>query len=77
MDDLISLILHLVSVFQRGTKHAMLEFRFYVNEQGMPATDDERDVGPKRREIRDRWSAGNPRRVEMGLVMVNAEKGLS
>ena len=48
-----------------------------VHEHRVAAADDERDVRLERGEVGGGRIAGDPRRIQMRLVMMNAEKGLS
>jgi hypothetical protein len=51
----------------------MLQLGLHVDEHGMAATDDERDVGLKPAEVGGGRIAENPRRIKMGFVMLNAQ----
>lgn len=52
----------------------MLPFARYVNEQGVAAANDERDVGFKLFEFGAGRCSGNPGRVEVRFVMMNADE---
>ena len=52
----------------------MLHRSLDVDQHRMAATDDERDIGLKLREISDGRMVFDPGRIEMGFVMMNAQK---
>ena len=55
----------------------MFQFRFDMHEQGVPATDNQRNVRLKVLKVRRQRFAPNPRRVQMRLVVVNADEWLT
>ena len=61
-------------VIDCGAEQMMSQLGLEVDQQGVPAADDERNVWLKRFEVRARRVAGNPRRVQVRFVMVNADK---
>ena len=65
------------SVINRSAKNAMFQLGFNMNQHRVTAADDERDVGVKLLKLGARWVAGNPRRVEMRFVMMDADERFS
>ena len=64
-------------IIHGGTKQAMFQFTLNMHEHRVAAAHDEGNIGFERGEIGCERPAGDPGRVEVRFVVVNAEKRLA
>lgn len=62
-------------IVERGAEEPVAEFAFDVDQHGMATADDQGDVRFEPVEVRLGWVAGDPRRVQMGFVVVDTDEG--
>ncbi len=62
-------------VVQRGSENPVAKFAFHVDQEGMTAAGDERNVGHERGVVRLPWLAGDPWRIQVRLMMMDPDKG--
>ncbi len=61
-------------VVEGGAQHSMATFGFDQHQHRVPAAGDQRDVGRERREVGPGRVPGDPGRVQMRLVVVDADE---